>query len=115
MQIIILVTLLASASAFLPSSVKGVVRFNQASSKFSPLFDGVEIEPESPEPMGEESEEEYAESPKTGKGLFNMNRRVRLGRSRDQDGKSNIWSIGEHMFPFSWSAFHLLISPFPLL
>ena len=25
--------------------------------------------------------------------LFNMNRRVRLGRSKDQDGKSNIWSI----------------------
>jgi hypothetical protein len=25
--------------------------------------------------------------------LFDMNRRVRLGRSRDQDGKSNIWSI----------------------
>jgi len=27
------------------------------------------------------------------KKLFDMNRRVRLGRSRDQDGKSNIWSI----------------------
>ena len=25
--------------------------------------------------------------------LFDMNRRVRLGRSRDQDGKSNIWSV----------------------
>jgi hypothetical protein len=25
--------------------------------------------------------------------MFDMNRRVRLGRSRDQDGKSNIWSI----------------------
>ena len=25
--------------------------------------------------------------------LFNMNKRVRLGRSRDEDGKSNIWSI----------------------
>ena len=24
---------------------------------------------------------------------FSMNKRVRLGRSRDQDGKSNIWSI----------------------
>ena len=24
---------------------------------------------------------------------FEMNKRVRLGRSRDQDGKSNIWSI----------------------
>lgn len=27
------------------------------------------------------------------KKLFDMNKRVRLGRSRDQDGKSNIWSI----------------------
>mmetsp|Transcript_17372 Transcript_17372/g.29357 ORF Transcript_17372/g.29357 Transcript_17372/m.29357 type:complete len:140 (-) Transcript_17372:227-646(-) len=27
------------------------------------------------------------------KKMFDMNRRVRLGRSRDQDGKSNIWSI----------------------
>lgn len=25
--------------------------------------------------------------------MFDMNRRVRLGRSKDQDGKSNIWSI----------------------
>lgn len=25
--------------------------------------------------------------------MFDMNRRVRLGRSRDQEGKSNIWSI----------------------
>jgi hypothetical protein len=25
--------------------------------------------------------------------LFDMNRIVRLGRSKDQDGKSNIWSI----------------------
>lgn len=25
--------------------------------------------------------------------MFEMNRRVRLGRSKDQDGKSNIWSI----------------------
>ena len=34
------------------------------------------------------------DAPKTGGDMFNMNRRVRLGRSRDQDGKSNIWSIG---------------------
>lgn len=29
--------------------------------------------------------------------LFDMNKRVRLGRSRDQDGKSNIWSIEPKM------------------
>lgn len=40
------------------------------------------------EPMGEEFED-----PK----LFDMNKRVRLGRSRDQDGKSNIWSIEPRM------------------
>eukprot|EP01031_Cornospumella_fuschlensis_P035477 gene35477-43005_t len=28
---------------------------------------------------------------------FDMNRRVRLGRSKDQDGKSNIWSIEPKM------------------
>lgn len=31
------------------------------------------------------------------KKMFDMNRRVRLGRSRDQDGKSNIWSIEPSM------------------
>jgi hypothetical protein len=31
------------------------------------------------------------------KKMFDMNRRVRLGRSRDQDGKSNIWSIEPRM------------------
>jgi hypothetical protein len=29
--------------------------------------------------------------------MFDMNRRVRLGRSRDQDGKSNLWSIEPKM------------------
>jgi VIT1/CCC1 family predicted Fe2+/Mn2+ transporter len=29
--------------------------------------------------------------------MFDMNRIVRLGRSRDQDGKSNIWSIEPSM------------------
>ena len=29
--------------------------------------------------------------------LFDMNKNVRLGRSRDQDGKSNIWSIEPRM------------------
>ena len=30
-------------------------------------------------------------------GFFDANRRVRLGRSRDQDGKSNVWSIEPRM------------------
>ena len=29
--------------------------------------------------------------------FFDSNKRVRLGRSRDQDGKSNIWSIEPKM------------------
>jgi hypothetical protein len=31
------------------------------------------------------------------KSFFESNRRVRLGRSRDEDGKSNIWSIEPRM------------------
>lgn len=42
--------------------------------------------------MAQEPMEEF-EDPK----LFDMNKRVRLGRSRDQDGKSNIWSIEPRM------------------
>ena len=38
-----------------------------------------------------EPSEVPAEEPKPE--LFSMNRRVRLGRSKDEDGKSNIWSI----------------------
>ena len=42
-------------------------------------------------PVKEEADS--VEDPK----LFDMNRIVRLGRSRDQDGKSNIWSIEPKM------------------
>jgi len=38
-----------------------------------------------------EPSEVPAEEPKPE--LFSMNKRVRLGRSKDEDGKSNIWSI----------------------
>eukprot|EP01038_Epipyxis_sp_PR26KG_P007221 gene7221-9852_t len=44
--------------------------------------------------MSEESDiAEVSDSFEEDKKLFDMNRIVRLGRSRDQDGKSNIWSI----------------------
>ena len=43
----------------------------------------------------EVSEEAFAEGDP--EGFFNNNKRVRLGRSRDQDGKSNIWSIEPSM------------------
>lgn len=42
--------------------------------------------------LAEESSEPEFE-PDADNNLFDMNRIVRLGRSRDQDGKSNIWSI----------------------
>lgn len=47
---------------------------------------------ESPSPEVPEAEDRPLD-PK----LFDMNRIVRLGRSRDQDGKSNIWSIEPKM------------------
>lgn len=39
------------------------------------------------------SDKEPAYEAQADKKLFDMNKNVRLGRSRDQDGKSNIWSI----------------------
>jgi hypothetical protein len=50
---------------------------------FDPLF------------MSDEEEDfvKPGENPAEAKLRFEMNKRVRLGRSRDQDGKSNIWSI----------------------
>ena len=39
------------------------------------------------------SDKDPAYESQADKKLFDMNKNVRLGRSRDQDGKSNIWSI----------------------
>eukprot|EP00607_Mallomonas_marina_P005061 CAMPEP_0182429010 /NCGR_PEP_ID=MMETSP1167-20130531/25413_1 /TAXON_ID=2988 /ORGANISM="Mallomonas Sp, Strain CCMP3275" /LENGTH=98 /DNA_ID=CAMNT_0024612299 /DNA_START=197 /DNA_END=493 /DNA_ORIENTATION=+ len=52
--------------------------------------------PETPE---EDDDEEPMPMMEGGEpqGFFNSNKRVRLGRSRDQDGKSNIWSIEPRM------------------
>ncbi len=45
--------------------------------------------------MSQDNNEEPFQPEETAEGQlkFDMNRRVRLGRSKDQDGKSNIWSI----------------------
>ena len=83
MQLFLVIASFAIAQAFIS---RGFVRVSR------PLFDSVEVKQEVPEEFDESPREE---SPKTGGDMFNMNRRVRLGRSRDQDGKSNIWSIGE--------------------
>ena len=45
--------------------------------------------------MSDESEEEPFVPPEPA--FFDGNNRVRLGRSKDQDGKSNIWSIEPKM------------------
>lgn len=103
MHAIVLLCLLAVAGAFVPMA--------RPAFKLR-VFDGVEIEPERME--AGEPDEELLEAPKTGDGLFNMNRRVRLGRSRDQDGKSNIWSIGKffcHPFGNLISNFYLSAEP----
>ncbi|KAJ1399995.1 hypothetical protein B484DRAFT_458237 [Ochromonadaceae sp. CCMP2298] len=51
--------------------------------------DGETVEMKNVEMQAFENEED--------KKLFEMNRITRLGRSRDQDGKSNIWSIEPRM------------------
>jgi hypothetical protein len=43
--------------------------------------------------MSDSEEPFQPEETAEGQLKFDMNRRVRLGRSKDQDGKSNIWSI----------------------
>ena len=48
---------------------------------------------DSDEPRVQMAEGELEDNSK----LFDMNQNVRLGRSRDQDGKSNIWSIEPRM------------------
>jgi hypothetical protein len=87
--LVVAMMMIASSHAFMPalSSVRSLNRIR--------LYDSVDTMQETPEPM--EEDERMTDSPKTGEGLFNMNRRVRLGRSRDQDGKSNIWSIEPKM------------------
>ena len=85
MQLLLILASIAFAQAFVS---RGFVRVSK------PLFDSVDVRQEVPEDLGEAPMED---APKTGGDMFNMNRRVRLGRSRDQDGKSNIWSIGEHL------------------
>ena len=57
--------------------------FSSSSIKLSPLR------------MSEEDDADFLppDASPEAKLKFEMNKRVRLGRSRDQDGKSNIWSI----------------------
>jgi len=80
--LVVLALCLSVASAFRAAGVglrvrqRGVVRY---------AIDPTDVSPD--------AEPDAMDDPK----LFDMNKRVRLGRSRDQDGKSNIWSIEPRM------------------
>ena len=75
--LVALVALFLSTQAFRPSTV----RYGSALATRSALS------------MGAEGDQPFQEEDTEAKLKFDMNKRVRLGRSRDQDGKSNIWSI----------------------
>jgi hypothetical protein len=82
--IVLLVALIASTTAFRPN-LSRTVGLKVRARTLTPLA----MSDESPAPVvmsdGDNEEQESK--------MFDMNNRVRLGRSRDQDGKSNIWSI----------------------
>lgn len=87
--LVVLLCALASVRAFSPgvrrqtsiaSSPKTFYPFSSSSSSLK-----MSEEPEEPEFVAPEPQ------------FFDGNKRVRLGRSKDQDGKSNIWSIEPKM------------------
>ena len=80
---LLLVFLAAGVRAFVP-------RFSPASRAMLTTQFAIDPTDVSPEPMP--MPETYDDAK-----LFDMNKNVRLGRSRDQDGKSNIWSIEPRM------------------
>jgi hypothetical protein len=81
MTLAILLALLAVCSAFRAPSVARHSSFQRYA------IDPSDVVPKGPEPVLDFEEQK----------LFDMNKNVRLGRSRDQDGKSNIWSIEPRM------------------
>jgi len=90
MQVVLLLLLaLAGANAFRLSPQRLATRALQSSTRRM-VIDPSDISGE-PDPAVQIPMD--PEDPK----LFDMNKRVRLGRSRDQDGKSNIWSIEPRM------------------
>ena len=85
--VFLILMICAAASAFRPALSRSAV----VSRLSQPLkaSDGEESQPAQPTVTMTEGDISESEDPN----LFEMNRIVRLGRSRDQDGKSNIWSI----------------------
>merc|ERR1719181_1220948 len=80
---------LASVSAFSPRLQRASGMSVVSSKGFFPF-------PSSSLAMSDEQQEEEPFVPPEPT-FFEGNRRVRLGRSKDQDGKSNIWSIEPKM------------------
>ena len=77
-----LLVILAATHAYLPTKLRSMAVRRSALCMSEPEASG---------------EPDFA-APENGEKMsFNMNRIVRLGRSRDQDGKSNIWSIEPSM------------------
>jgi len=83
MILAIVLLLVAAVSAFRAPRVARHSAFQRYA------IDPSDVVPTEPEPVVD------FEDP--GQKLFDMNKNVRLGRSRDQDGKSNIWSIEPRM------------------
>ena len=81
MSLLLLIVCIVSVSSFKTSSL------SRRSLGFSPIFkmSDTDNEPDFVAPADED------------KAFFEPNKRVRLGRSRDQDGKSNVWSIEPRM------------------
>ena len=83
----VLVSVLVSANAFSPRVQRAITSTSVTNKVFYPF----------PLKMSDETEEEEAPFVPPEPAFFDGNKRVRLGRSKDQDGKSNIWSIEPKM------------------
>ena len=90
--LVILVVICGIASGFHMQSSKISFATHSVRRFMSEEGTPAKIEP----PVAAVVEADFAGTPQDPK-LFDMNKRVRLGRSRDQDGKSNIWSIEPKM------------------
>ena len=84
----VLVYAIVSANAFSPRFQRAMTSTNTKDIVFHPFPLKMSDEPS-------EVEEEPFVAPEPA--FFDGNKRVRLGRSKDQDGKSNIWSIEPKM------------------
>ena len=85
---LLLVYLIASINALRPN-LSRTAGIKVRSRNLTPLAMSDNEEDSAPTPVVmSDADNELQESK-----MFDMNNRVRLGRSRDQDGKSNIWSI----------------------